>query len=429
MKAFSSAVIAAILVVCLCPALAFAQDDVMSGNNLIAGSFATQADQGAALKKLITDKCDSYVQEVSSSSKTITVDISSLGLRKSSDEDSRIQQVLWEIASTPEYFYVSTVDYGTAYDSRSIYTSVTLSSIFTPSEIANARPKYNEALEKMLSSIAENADSTQKAKAVHDWLVNNCTYDLNAPNLRSAYGALVDNRAVCQGYSFAFMTAMNKLGIPCVYVGQETANHGWNQVKLNEKWYNVDVTMDDPAPSNKYYFLKSDEWMVKNHSLVKDYAVSTWYPASQGASDKTYDSYLAQNWQKQATGGDGQEPSNGSTDDGSQGSSAKTPTATKQQSPITVKGKTIKVKLKNLKKKKKITFASAKAFTISNAIGTVSFNKKFGVGKIVVANNGKVTVKKGLKKGKYGVIVAINTTGSLTYTPQSATATFTVQVK
>ena len=47
---------------------------------------------------------------------------------------------------------------------------------------------------------------------------------------------------------------MDKLNIPCIIacgVGQnsrgESESHAWNYVRLEDKWYAVDVTWDDPV--------------------------------------------------------------------------------------------------------------------------------------------------------------------------------------
>ncbi|WP_167693430.1 DUF5050 domain-containing protein [Sporosarcina ureae] len=48
-------------------------------------------------------------------------------------------------------------------------------------------------------------------------------------------------------------------------------NHGWNKVKIDNVWYNLDSTWDDPVPDRKGkvgygYFLVSDKQLAKTHS-------------------------------------------------------------------------------------------------------------------------------------------------------------------
>lgn len=123
----------------------------------------------------------------------------------------------------------------------------------------------------------------EKAKAIHDYLVINVDYDyenyLNNTIPRARYtaeGALRDGYAVCAGYALAFKLLCEQAGMECDYVvGSAGGYHAWNQVKVDGKWYNVDVTWDDPVSKgkafddhshNRYsYFLISDELMNKDH--------------------------------------------------------------------------------------------------------------------------------------------------------------------
>lgn len=74
------------------------------------------------------------------------------------------------------------------------------------------------------------------------------------------------------------------------------------------------------------------------------------------------------------------------------------------EAKMVVKGKTIKAL-----KKKKTTFGVKKAFKIKNAPSKLTFTKinKAGKSKIKVSKAGKITVKKGLKKGTYKVKVRV----------------------
>ena len=93
-------------------------------------------------------------------------------------------------------------------------------------------------------------------------------------------------------------------------------------------------------------------------------------------------------------------------------------------------GKTVKVKVGKKKKKttKNKTFAKSKAFKVSGNEGTVTFKKSSGNKKITVASNGKVTVKKGLKKGTYKVKVKVTDNESDEYFAVTKTVTLKVKV-
>ncbi|MCR5208246.1 MAG: hypothetical protein K6C14_07220 [Eubacterium sp.] len=78
-------------------------------------------------------------------------------------------------------------------------------------------------------------------------------------------------------------------------------------------------------------------------------------------------------------------------------------------------------------KKKNQTVKRVEAFYIENAQGKLSFKKTKGNKKITVAKNGKITVKKGLKKGTYTIKVTIKAAGNATY--KAATQKVTVKIK
>lgn len=80
----------------------------------------------------------------------------------------------------------------------------------------------------------------------------------------TAYGALVEGDAVCQGYALAYKLLLDKCGIDSVLVTSNEMGHAWNLVKLDGSWYHVDVTWDDPTPNvegggTHKNFLRSDE--------------------------------------------------------------------------------------------------------------------------------------------------------------------------
>ena len=141
-------------------------------------------------------------------------------------------------------------------------------------EIENKRDEIVKTL------VGSDYDKVLKA---HDWLVDNVEYDttLNDSYIYNLYGALVSRKAVCEGYAEAFKYLMDYAGVPCILVvgsatnsNGDTENHEWNYVKINEKWYAVDCTWDDPIITGngkitnniKYkYFLKGADTINKNH--------------------------------------------------------------------------------------------------------------------------------------------------------------------
>lgn len=106
-------------------------------------------------------------------------------------------------------------------------------------------------------------------------------------------------------------------------------------------------------------------------------------------------------------------------------------TIAKAANPLAVTAKTVTVSHKKLKKKSQ-KIAAAKVFAFTNQINDRKiYTKVKGNKKIVInKNTGKVTVKKGLKKGTYKVKVKIKAEGNINYLPSAEkTVTFKIKVK
>lgn len=129
------------------------------------------------------------------------------------------------------------------------------------------------------SVVTSGMSDYEIAKALHDWLVLNCEYDMRLYSgdmpysSYTAYGALMDGKAVCAGYAQAYRLLMEYAGIDCEYVTGRArgGGHAWNIVKIDGEWYHVDTTWDDPIPNKEgyvryNYFLRSDTAMSKDHS-------------------------------------------------------------------------------------------------------------------------------------------------------------------
>lgn len=158
--------------------------------------------------------------------------------------------------------------------------------------------------------ISPGMSDFEKAKAIHDYMVTNIDYDY-ANYLKdtipddsyNVIGALKNKYAVCAGYAKSFKLLCELSGLECTYVVGDTArgSHAWNQVKIDGKWYNVDVTWDDPVnldkafddhKFNRYsYFLISDELMNKDHK-----AHGTVHTCPSSLNSKAYE--IGAPWEK-----------------------------------------------------------------------------------------------------------------------------------
>ncbi len=157
-----------------------------------------------------------------------------------------------------------------------------LDEAFTSTEQVEKAIKDVKAIKDRVIDTATGS-TVDKIKTVHDYLVDSITYDANnGSTVYNIYGALVNQKVVCEGYAKAFKYILDDLGIPCIIVcgtgtnsSGLTESHAWNYVQIEGKWYALDVTWDDPVtgipggyvPTDlKYsYFLKGSEEFFENH--------------------------------------------------------------------------------------------------------------------------------------------------------------------
>ena len=101
-------------------------------------------------------------------------------------------------------------------------------------------------------------------------------------------------------------------------------------------------------------------------------------------------------------------------------------TITKAANPIKVKALKPKVAYSKTKQR---TLAAKAYCTVTKAQGKVTYKKASGNKNITVATNGKITVKKGLKKGAYTLKITVKAAGNTNYKAKNTKITVKLTVK
>lgn len=126
---------------------------------------------------------------------------------------------------------------------------------------------YNKAKEILRNYVDDSMNEFEKVKAIYDYIGTYVTYDdvlleitTNRSDYRSftAYSALINGIAVCDGISSAFKLLCNIEGIECIEIigSARTGGHAWNKVKIGGVWYGVDATWSrtDMGSIGKYLY-------------------------------------------------------------------------------------------------------------------------------------------------------------------------------
>ena len=157
------------------------------------------------------------------------------------------------------------------------------------SKAGDTAVKYNNQMNTILKKTIKSGMTTkEKARAIHDYMIKNYSYDYDAvkyPSKHAAsyefYGLLENKKGVCQSFALLYAMLMNRAGASCGTVsgvaagsagGSDYEAHMWNVIKLKSgSRYYVDVTFDEGASSGSkvstrfFYKSKSKFYGLKYH--------------------------------------------------------------------------------------------------------------------------------------------------------------------
>ena len=165
----------------------------------------------------------------------------------------------------PEFFYLAqTFTY--KYTKDGICRQITLDYNDLINNIESNRNIFDKEVNVIVNGASKYNTNYEKELYVHDMLIKKISYNTNALYNQTAYSALVNKSTVCAGYSKAFQYIMQKLSIPTYYVTGISSgeDHAWNIIYL-DGYYNVDLTWDDAASYNYYYFNLTDREFSSSH--------------------------------------------------------------------------------------------------------------------------------------------------------------------
>ena len=187
------------------------------------------------------------------------------------------------VLDQPLLFQISTTNY-------TKLTQGGMATAFMP-EYRLSREEYAarcEALAGAVEAFTVPADGSEfdRELILHDRLVRQCAYAENFTQAEksTAYGALVEGSASCEGYARAIQLLLDLQGIDCCIVTGDATNaagesvgHAWNQVRIDGEWYHLDATWNDPVTddgshvTSHAYFNLTDGEIGLTHEIKAEY--------------------------------------------------------------------------------------------------------------------------------------------------------------
>lgn len=107
----------------------------------------------------------------------------------------------------------------------------------------------------------------EKIKLINEYVCDSVEYYPSQPypdQSHTAYGALFESVAVCDGYSRLVKMLCDDMEIECRIVCGEVINaggHAWNLVKVDNQWYHLDTTWNDGSADKYSYYLIPDSYL------------------------------------------------------------------------------------------------------------------------------------------------------------------------
>lgn len=209
-------------------------------------------------------------------------------------DSSTLQRIL-DVIRLEQLAYTQVSDRRTVVNPDTQQFEVQFRYRFTADELSSMNIAAERAARQIMDQLTPDMDDYGKLKFFHDYLVLNCENDTESPYSDTVYGALVQKKALCEGYAKAYSYLCNLAGIEnFIVTGQTTVPHMWNMVKLDGNWYHVDVTWDNsdddlrrdyPGVILYQYFMVTDS-VIKNNRTISDYPAEP--PRAMGRNENYF---------------------------------------------------------------------------------------------------------------------------------------------
>jgi hypothetical protein len=240
--------------------LGFVERDAGTGKITLLPKNTTVPTERDAIYGIIRDA-------LANASPSVTIPINS-----ASDTIAKVGAIISDIlADDPTILYYTSMEYWPNGLLKLFYTK-------DAATVRNHRNLLQSKAQSIISGIIEpGMTDYHKELAIHDYLVDNCTYDTTSPKppaeSYTAYGALCLDKAVCEGYAKAMKMLLNQAGIECLFVTGTSRgqNHAWNIVKICNQYYHLDAAWDDTIMADGSamriytYFNLPDSAIMRDH--------------------------------------------------------------------------------------------------------------------------------------------------------------------
>lgn len=206
--------------------------------------------------------------------------------------DENYREIVYE---QPDYFWVDPNSFTFKEVRKGNDYTLKVDANFTipEEELENRKSIYNDRVNEIVHKAKETGYIFDAVLSVYDDILSTTDYDHKLAEKEqsdllgySAYGCLVDGKTVCSGYTLAFTSIMQKLGLTCGAEfdtkadSENESGHVWNYCKLDGEYYYFDLTWDDTSFDSdelkKYldythdFFAVTESELANTQHFIKD---------------------------------------------------------------------------------------------------------------------------------------------------------------
>ena len=149
--------------------------------------------------------------------------------------------------------------------------------LYTGDTLTAAKVALEAEVMEIFSDVDTGATDYEIALYLHDTLASRIEYVTDAPNAHNLYGAIVEGKAVCEGYAEALQYLLHRVGIEAFLAIGSSVNptsgvsegHEWSYAKLDGAWTHIDLTWDDQGDTLYHaYFGVTDAIITADHAIA-----------------------------------------------------------------------------------------------------------------------------------------------------------------
>lgn len=220
-----------------------------------------------------TKNTDSYVEIDGQTQPGVRVELPDAQL--DNDDITRLYEAFF--TDNPQFFYLDrtySMEGSKSLSGETYYNTLILQYTMSTKKRIQKERELNAVVDEIMSRCPQS-DEYETERYLHDQVVSRCTYDTFAaehnsdddPNAYTAYGALMDGKAVCEGYAKSLQLLLQKAAIPVTLATgtskESGESHMWNIVTIHGENYHLDPTWNDNSDQLQYTFFNLTTDMVR----------------------------------------------------------------------------------------------------------------------------------------------------------------------